>query len=218
MAARLMPPPGLKPALQRRVLEPEVRIEVVGEDGVFGCRESSSTAFDLAGQELLCHALKCGVNQVVDVRALVADEVGHVIQQVSGVQVVGFEQGQKEVGIEIAAVKQRVNEAVCVHGGMGEVIKHALPSPSPLSLVVKVEPPNSLDRAGRRRYARSAYRFTSTRSRLVQPPCLSRLIARALIHSMTATKTNVTGISARATTGVMNSTSTGKAANFFQSS
>lgn len=163
MAAGLMPAPSLEPTLQLGILEPEVRVEVVGEDGVFGGRKPGSTALDLAGQELHGHALESGIDQVVGVRSAVADEVAHVVQQVSGIQVVGIEQGQQEVGIEVAAVEQRINEAVCVHGGNGEVIKHALSSPSPLSLVVKVEPPNNLDRTGRRRYARRAYCLTSTR-------------------------------------------------------
>lgn len=158
-----MPSPDLKPALQLGILEPEVRVEVVGEDGVFGGRKPSDTAFDLASQELCGHALEGGVDQVVDIRSAVADEIAHVVQQVSGVQLVGIEQGQQEVGIEVAAVEQRINEAVCVHGGNGEVIKHASSSPSPWSQVVKVEPPNNLDHTGRRRYARSAYRLISTR-------------------------------------------------------
>lgn len=161
MATRLMPPPDLEPTLQLGILKPEVRVEVVGEDGVFGGRKPGGTTLDLAGQELACHALEGRVDQVVDVRSGVADEGAHVVQQVSGVQIVDVEQGQEKVGIEIATVEQRVNEAVCVHGGNGEGIKHALPSPSPWSLVVKVEPPNNLDRARRRRYARSAYGLTA---------------------------------------------------------
>ena len=166
-----MPLPDLKPALQLGILEGEVRVEVVGEDGVLGGREPGGTVFDLAGQELRGHALEGDVDQVVDVRSAVADEVAHVVQQVSGVQVVGFEQGQQKVGIEVAAVEQRINEAVCVHGGNGEVIKHALSSPSPWSLVVKVEPPNNLDRTGRRRYARRAYCLT--------PPKCAHLMVQA---------------------------------------
>jgi len=160
MAARLMSPPDLEPTLQLGVLEGEVRVQVVGEDGVLGGRKPSGTAFDLAGQELLRHTLEGGVDQVVGVRSVVADEVADIFQQFSGVQVVGVDQGQQKVGVEVAAVEQRINEAVCVHGGNGEVIKHALSSPSPLSLVVKVEPLNNLDRAGRRRYARRAYCLT----------------------------------------------------------
>lgn len=156
-----MPPPGLEPTLQLGILEGEMRVEVVGEDRVLGGRKPGGTAFDLAGQEQCGHALEGGVDQVVDVRSALADEVAHVVQQVSGVQVVGIEQGQQEVSVEVAAVEQRINEAVCVHGGNGEVIKHALSSPSQWSLVVKVEPPNNLDRTGRRRYARRAYCLTS---------------------------------------------------------
>lgn len=160
-----MQPPDLVPALQLAVLEPEVRVQTVGEDGVLGGRKPGGAALDRAGQELACHALESGIDKVVDGRSAVADEVAHVVQQVSGVQVVGVEQGQQKVGIEIAAVEQRINEAVCVHGGNGEGIKHALPSLSPLSLVVKVEPLNNLDRTRRRRYARSAYRLTTTQAR-----------------------------------------------------
>lgn len=126
-----MPPPDLKPTLQLGILEPEVRVEEVGEDGVLGGRKPVGTALDLAGQELRGHADKIGVDQVVDVRSAVADEVAHVVQQVSGVQVVGIEQGQQEVGIEVAAVEQRINEVVCVHGLNGEVITCASSFPSP---------------------------------------------------------------------------------------
>jgi len=109
-----MPPSDLEPTLQIGVLEPEVRIEVVGEDGVLGGRRQGGRAFYLTGQELGGHAFQRGVDQVVDVRSAAADDVTHVVQQVSGVQVVGIEQGQQEVGIEVAAVEQRINEAVCV--------------------------------------------------------------------------------------------------------
>lgn len=111
---RLVPPSDLEPTLQIGVLEPEVRIEVVGEDGVLGGRRQGGRAFYLTGQELGGHAFRRGVDQVVDVRSAVANDVTHVVQHVSGVQVVGIEQGQQEVGIEVAAVEQRINEAVCV--------------------------------------------------------------------------------------------------------
>lgn len=90
-----MPPPDLEPKLQLGILEPEVRVEVVGEDGVLGRREPGGTALDLAGQELCGHALEGGADQVIDARSAVADEVAHVVRQVSGVQVVGIEQGQQ---------------------------------------------------------------------------------------------------------------------------
>lgn len=109
--ARRMPLPFLKPTLQLGVHEPEVRVEVVGEDGVLGAREPSGTALDFAGQELLGHALEGCVDQVVDVRVVVAEEVENVVQ------LGGVEQGKEKVGIEVAAVEQRVNEAVCVLGG-----------------------------------------------------------------------------------------------------
>lgn len=161
-----MPLPELEPALQLCVLEPEVGVQTVGEDGVLGGCKPSSTALDLAGQELRGHLFKGGVDQVVDVRSSVTDEVAQVAQQLGSVQVVGVDQGQQKVGIEVAAVEQRINEAMCVHEWNGEVIKHALSSPSPLSLVVKVEPLNNLDRTGRRRYAYRAYCLTSTSHRL----------------------------------------------------
>lgn len=115
-AVGLMPQPDLEPTLQLGVLEPEVRVKVVGEDRVIGGRKPGGTAFDLTGQELRGHGLEGSVDQVVDVQSAVADEVAPVVQQVSAVQVVVIEQGQQDVGIELAAVKQRINETVCVHG------------------------------------------------------------------------------------------------------
>lgn len=64
-----MPPPDLEPTLQIGVLEPEVRIEVVCEDGVFGGRRQGGRAFDLTGPELGGHAFERGMDQVVDVRS-----------------------------------------------------------------------------------------------------------------------------------------------------
>lgn len=111
-----MPPPDLEPTLQLGILEPEVRVEVVGEDGVFGGRKPGGSALDFAGQELRGNALEGGVDQVVDVRSAVPDEVAHVVQQVSGLQVVGFEEGQQQVLIAVAAVERQINDVVCVHG------------------------------------------------------------------------------------------------------
>lgn len=112
-----MPPPDLEPTLQLGLLEPEVRVEAVGEDGVSGGLKPSSTPLDLAGQEWRGYALGSRVGQVVGFGRLLLMKIARLSAGTSG----SWSRG---------SVEQRIIEMVSIHGSNGEVVTRTTSFPS----------------------------------------------------------------------------------------
>lgn len=105
MAAGLEPAPYLVPALKLRIVEPKMRIDVVGEDAVFGRLEATGTMFDDVAKKIRRDSVVSDENQVIDGRPHVSAVLRHVGHQVGELQAAVFDEADEIVGVQIAAVE-----------------------------------------------------------------------------------------------------------------